>query len=142
MKVEKHLEILKEVEDEIGSALEDQKGLAAHQRRLAFMISLGITELIELYFHGLKVMKEGSRIKHEWLKKKNVKEILSNQIIKPIESVKEIDKILAITKAIEEKRNDLAYSSPVEEEEILREEISKYFEIKKLIENIVGGFHE
>ncbi len=33
-------EILKEVLDEIKSALEDSQGVAAHQRRLAFSLSL------------------------------------------------------------------------------------------------------
>ena len=141
MKMEKHVEILDEMENEISSALEDPKGLRSHQRRLAFMISLGTAELVEVYFHMLKIMKEGSRIKHGWFKKKNIREILSNQIIKPIETVRNMEKILSITRVVEEKRNDLAYSSPVEEEEILKEEVNQYFEVKKLIEKEVGDLH-
>ena len=83
-------------------------------------------------------MKEGSRIKHEWFKKKSVKEILEKQIIKPIDNIEYIDKIISISKNIEERRNDLAYSSPVEEENILREEVNQYFEIKKIIEKGTG----
>ena len=141
MKIEKHIEVLKEVEDEISTSLEDPEGLIKHQRRLAFMISLGISELVELYFHKLGIIKEGSRIKHEWFKKKSIKEILSNQIVKPIDSVKSIEKILLISKNIEDKRNDLAYSSPVEEESILKEEIRCYFEIKKIIESETGDLN-
>lgn len=138
MRTERHKEVLKEVEDEINASLQDPGGIAKHQRRLAFMISLGIAELVEIYFHKLRVMKEGSRIKHEWFKKKSVKEFLANQIIKPIENIENIDKIISISKNIEDRRNDLAYSTPVEEETILKEEINQYFEIKGMIEKEVG----
>ena len=121
MKVEKHMEVLKEVEDEIKAAMEDPEGLIKHQRRLALMISLGVAELVEIYFHKLGIIKEGSRIKHEWFKRKSIKEMLSSQIVRPIDSVKRIDEIVSISNRIEERRNDLAYSSPLDEDEILRE---------------------
>ncbi len=41
MRKERHNEVLKEVLDEIDSALNDKSGLLSHQRRLAFSISLG-----------------------------------------------------------------------------------------------------
>jgi hypothetical protein len=141
MRIDKHIEVLREVEDEISAALKDSGGMAKHQRRLAFMISLGIAELVEVYFHSLGIIKEGSRIKHEWFKKKAVKEILASQIIKPIESIRNIDRVISISREIEERRNDLAYSSPVEEEVILKEEINHYFEIKRIIEKEVGGLN-
>ena len=141
MRAEKHMEVLREVEDEISSSLDDKGGLIRHQRRLALMISLGVAELVELYFHRLNIIKEGSRIKHEWFKRKSIKDMLSNQIVKPAGSVKNMDKILAASKGIEDRRNDLAYSSPVEEEGILREIINQYFEIKKIIEGEVGGLN-
>ena len=50
MKIEKHLKSLEEVMDEIQVALEDPRGLIAHQRRLATMLSIGVCELIEIYF--------------------------------------------------------------------------------------------
>ncbi|MBI5392276.1 hypothetical protein HZA96_00265 [Candidatus Woesearchaeota archaeon] len=139
MKIEKHQEALKETIDEISQALEDKEGLLKHQRRLAFMISLGISELIEIYFHKLKVIKEGSRIKHEWFKKKDIKKILSQQIVSPIDDIKNINKILILCKELEDKRNDIAYSSPLADEDILREEINLFFEVKKLIEEVIGG---
>jgi len=64
-----------------------------------------------------------------------------NQIIKPIDQVKEIENIIKISKRIEEKRNDLAYSSPVEEDEILKEEINGYFRIKRIVEIETGDIH-
>lgn len=138
MKIEKHIEAIKETLDTINSALEDEEGLIKYQRRIALMISLGIAELVELYFHKLNIIKEGARLKHDWFKKRDIKKILSNQITTHIENVSNIDIILEICKKIEDKRNDLAYSSPIEEDEILREEISSFLEIKKLIEDSVG----
>lgn len=141
MRVEKHAEALREVEDEIKAAMEDSEGLIKHQRRLALMISLGIAELVEIYFHKLGIIKEGSRIKHEWFKRKTIKEMLSNQIVRSIDSVKRIDEIVSISNRVEERRNDLAYSSPLDEDEILREEINSYFEVKAIIEKEVGDIH-
>lgn len=141
MKLEKHGSALMEVEDEISAALHDPKGLGNHQRRLALMISMGIAELVEVYFHRLGIIKQGSRIKHEWFKKKQIKEMLSNQIVESIENVKHIDAILSISRRIEEKRNDLAYSSPVEEDGMLKEQINSYFEAKKIIESETGGIN-
>jgi hypothetical protein len=141
MRIEKHIEILREVEDEINSSMKDPEGLIKHQRRLAFMISMGVTELVEIYFHKLGIIKEGSRIKHEWFKKKTIRELLSGQIIKPLETVKNIENILSISREIEEERNNLAYSSPVEGEDILRDTINQYFEIKRTIEAAAGGLN-
>ena len=63
---------------------------------------------------------------------------VEKQIIKPIDNIENIDEIISISKNIEERRNDLAYSSPVEEENILREEVNQYFKIKKIIEGGIG----
>jgi len=102
MRIEKHQESLKEVLDEINTALDDPRGLISHQRRLAMMLSIGNCELIELYFHKLGIIKEGSRIKHDWFKQKRIKEKLENQIISPINQVTQIDNILLIATSIEE----------------------------------------
>ena len=137
MKEEKHTEALRETMDEIDASLKDKRGLVAHQRRLALMISLGIAALIEIYFHRLGIMKAGSNIKHEWFKQSGIKERLGAQIIKSIDSVKNIDNILDMAKNIEDQRNALAYGS-AEEEEVLSEEINTFFGIKKIIEKEVG----
>lgn len=134
MKKEKLEESLKEVLDEIETALKDQKGLIAHQRRLAFSLSLGATVLLELYLHKLSIIKEGSKINHTWFKRKkeNILEILQNQITSPTSSVPDIDKILDLIIKIEEKIDDLAYGAPADEK-ILQEKINLFFELKGAI---------
>ena len=135
MKEEKHEEILKEVLDEIETALKDKRGLVAHQRRLAFSLSLGMVNLIELYFHKFNIIKEGSQVNHLWFKRKKEKvlEQLQKQIISPINSIQNINKILKIAIEIEEKRNDLAYGSPASEK-ILKEKINLFFKLKEVVE--------
>jgi len=134
MRIEKHEEVLKEVLDEINAALKDKNGLKIHQRRLAFSISLGAVNLVEIHFHKLDVMKEGSRIDHRWFKKwkDKILEHLGNQITSPINSIKHIDKIIEIAIKIEEKRDDIAYGAPVEEK-ILQEKINLFFELKDIV---------
>jgi len=130
-------EIIKEVLDEIESALKDNKGIINHQRRLAFSLSLGAVSLIEIYLKRKNVLKSGAKINHLWLKKKkeNVKKFISNQIICPIENLKEIDNILNISYKIEKERNEIAYGKPVSEE-ILKEKINLFLNLKKEIENV------
>ena len=128
--------ILEEVLDEIESSLKDPKGIQAHQRRLAFSLSLGIVELIEKYLKKQNVLKSGAKINHLWLKKKkeNAKKFISNQIICPIENLTNIDKILELAYKLEENRNIIAYGKPVSEE-TLKEKINLFLELKKKIEN-------
>ena len=93
MKKEKFEEGLKEVLDEIENAIKGERGLLAHQRRLAFSLSLGSTILLALYLHKLNIMKEGAKINHLWFKKKkeNVFAFLQNQIITQINTVPRIN---------------------------------------------------
>ncbi len=139
---EKHLESLKEVLDEINSALEDSRGIGQHQRRLALMFSLGICDLIELYFHKLGIIKGGARIKHDWFRQIRIKEKLEQQLTCPISSIPKIDEMISIAVDIEESRDDLAYGSPVKEEEKLMEKINQLLYLKKLIEEQVGELDE
>ena len=133
MKREKHEEILKEVLDEIETALKDKQGLLAHQRRLAFSVSLGAVTLLEIYLHKLDVMKEGSKIDHTWFKKKKerVFEYLQKQITTQINSITDLDKIIDIMVDIENKRNDLAYGAAATEK-ILQEKINLFFKLKEI----------
>jgi len=130
---EKHEETLKEVEEEIESALKDERGLLSHQRRLAFSLSLGMSGIIELYFHKLDVMKEGSKVNHLWFKKKREKVIerLQKQVTSPINSMQDIEKIIDIAIKIEEKRDDLAYGAP-SSEKILQEKINLFLELRRI----------
>lgn len=134
MKEEKHIECLKEVLDEIESALKDPRGLVAHQRRLAFSLSMGGATLVELYFHKHNIIKEGSKINHEWLKRKKENALLQlqQQVVSPLDSLPDFDQILDIALKIEEKRDDLAYGSPCKEE-TLKEKISFFLKLKELI---------
>lgn len=134
MKEEKHQEILKEVLEEIETAVKDSRGLAAHQRRLAFVISLGATTLLELYFHQLKIIKEGAKINHLWLRKKKetIKESLQKQIISPIDMIENIEAILDLAISLEEKRDDLAYGA-IAEEKILKEKVNLFFQLKVMV---------
>jgi len=133
---DKYKDILNEVLDEIESALNDQKGIVNHQRRLAFSLSLGIVTLIENYLAKINVLKPGAKINHLWLKKKknNVKEILSRQIVCPVENIKDIDKLIDVAYKIEKDRNEIAYGKPVPEK-ILREKINLFLGIKKEFKN-------
>lgn len=132
MKEEKHYETLNEVLEEIETALRDPRGLKSHQRRLAFSLSLGASTLIELYFHKLNILKEGSKINHLWFKRKkdNVLISLQSQITSPIASLPNIDKIITLAINIEEKRDDLAYGAPAKEE-ILQEKINTFFKLRE-----------
>ncbi len=136
MQQEKHLESIRETLREIESALKDPAGLASHQRRLALMTSIGIAELVELYFHKLEIIKPGVKIEHQWFQRKldNVKEKIGGLIIKPLNLVRGLDKLLELAIELESNRNLLAYGSPVKDEKILLGRINKFLEFKKLIE--------
>ena len=118
MRVEKHLEIIKEVIDEIESAMNDLRGLKTHQRRLVFMLSIGSCELIEVYLHKLGVIKDGSRIKHEWFKQKRIKSIIAQQLICSIDSIDNVERIIELAKSIEDARENMAYGSPFDDEKL------------------------
>ena len=125
-----------EVMDEIETALKDPRGLAFHQKRLAFLVSLGTVSLLEAYLKKLNVFKPGAKINHLWLKKKteNVKKLISNLITCPIENLKELDNFLDIAFKIEKERNELAYGKRVQEDK-LREKIDLFLNLKKRGEN-------
>lgn len=133
---EKNKEIFQEVEAEIDSALKDNKGIIAHQRRLAFVLSLGVVCLLEEYLEKLNVFKTGAKINHEWLKKKrdNVKEFIQNQITCPIEQVGHLDELLDMAHGIEEDRNLQAYGKKVSDETLMKK-INLSLELKKKVEH-------
>ncbi len=124
--------------DEIKTALEDSRGVEKHQRRLAFLLSTGSTELIELYLHKVGIMKPGARIKHTWLRRKNVKEKLKNQVTGDLDEVGKLEEIIDLSREIELSCNDLAYGSPIGGEEKLSELINKFLEIKGIMEDETG----
>lgn len=124
-----------EISDEIEGALKDSRGVNAHQKRLAFCLSLGITNLLENYLKKKQVLKHGYKIDHRILKKKkeNAMKILSGKLTS-LENLDKLDKIIKIAYEIENKRDNLAYGAKVSED-ILREIIKKFMDIKKEVEN-------
>ncbi|MBI2140025.1 hypothetical protein HYU14_03810 [Candidatus Woesearchaeota archaeon] len=131
MRKERHEEVLREVLDEIDAALKDSRGLAAHQRRLAFILSLGATNVLELFLHKLSVIKEGAQINHLWFKQKKERiiEHLKNQIIGPIDTIDGLLPLIGLIITIEEKRDDLAYGAEAPEA-ILQEKINLFLRLK------------
>jgi len=138
MRLEKHLKSLEEVIDEIQLSLEDPRGLVAHQRRLATMLSLGVCELLEIYLHKQGVMKGGGRIKHDMFRGKDIHRHLSNQIIIALSSIKHSDTIIAHAKSIEAERDNMAYGSPQPHEQLLKRKIEEFLELKRIIEEVTG----
>lgn len=133
---EKYEEIFTEIMDEIDSSLKDSKGIALHQRRLAFSLSFGMVALLEFYLDKLNVLKPGAKINHLWLKKKkeNAKKLISDQITSQIDTIKKIDKILDVAFEIESERNELVYGKKVSEN-LLNKKINLFLDLKKELEN-------
>ena len=136
MRTEKHLEILKEVEETIKEAL-DAENILSHQRRLVTMLSLGAQQLIEIYFHEQGVIKPGTQVKHEWfvMGERNLSVKLSAILTKEIKNIPNLREILALAKIIETGRNDLIYGSPLADEKDLRGKVDAFLEIKKIIDS-------
>ena len=133
MKDEKHNEIIREVIDEIESATKDTRGLVFHQRRLAFSLSLGAVNLLELYLHKHDILKVGLKIDHRWFsrKKERIIEEIEKRTTSKVTDLENFPKIINLMILIEEKRNELAYGSPVPED-LLRNKINLFFELRRL----------
>ncbi len=132
----KNEEEIDEVGDEINAALNDSKGIISHQKRLAFCLSLGITNELENYLKKKNILKPGVKIDHRMLKKskENIKKILSEKIVVEINDIKKIDFILDTAHFIESHRDNLAYGKKATED-LLKNLINKYLDVKKEIEN-------
>ena len=133
MQEDKHVDALKEAEDTIEEALKGN--LLDYQRRVMFMISLGLQHAIELYFHRLRIIKPGAQVKHEWFKMgdKNVKLRLSAILTKKLDEIPNILEILSIAREIEKARNEIVYGAPLKDDEVLRNKIDEFLEIRKLL---------
>ncbi|MBI5332054.1 MAG: hypothetical protein HZB65_00615 [Candidatus Aenigmarchaeota archaeon] len=140
MKEEKHIEALQEVRETIEEALKDQRGVLPRQRRIAAMLSLGVANIIELYFHRLHIIKPGTQIKHNWFKseEKSLKLRLSGILTKSLDQIEEIHHVLQLAHEIERERDEMVYGAPLDKDSSLKEKIDLFLELKKIIENIVG----
>lgn len=140
MKESVHISGIKEALDEIEKAFSNSNGIKSYQRRLILIISTAVADLIELYFHKVGAIKSGAKIQHQWFQRNdtNLKQKLEQQIIKPIELLPNINKILKLARKIEDNRNALAYGTPTNEQTIT-ERISLFLELKETIEKEIGG---
>ncbi len=137
---EKHIEALREVHEAIEEAIRDPRGLLPRQRRLVAMLSLGMSHLVELYFHRLGAIKSGAQIKHDWFKaeSRRLKIRLTGLITKSIERLPEAERILEFAHEIELKRDDLVYGASLKEDNPLKEKIDLFLELKKAVESATG----
>lgn len=135
MRIEKHREVLEEVSQTIKDALDDPAGLLAHQRRLIAMLSLGASQLLEIYFHKLDVIKPGTQIKHEWFKmgEKNALIRLSAILTSDPRKIPKINELLSFAREIEKDRDDIMYGSPLAGDRSLKEKIDLWLELKKIV---------
>ena len=140
MNPEKHQETLVEVFDTIEKALKDERGLLVHQRRLMAMISLGASQLVELYFHKLRIIKPGSQIKHDWFgsSERKLRLRLQPLLTKPIDGVDRIDEVIGYASKIEGRRNEIVYGAPLEGDKELREKIDLFISLKETVEELTG----
>ncbi|MBS3056391.1 MAG: hypothetical protein J4473_03075 [Candidatus Aenigmarchaeota archaeon] len=140
MQEQKHIEALKEVMETIDFSIKDNRGLIVYQRRLTAMLSLGSQHILELYLHKINAIKPGTQLKHEWLKmeEKNLEMQLAGILTKSLSSIPDSSYIFALAKKIETDRNDLVYGSNLKNDNILREKISIFLDLKKFIEQKIG----
>lgn len=128
--------VIVEALDEIQSALRDTRGIAAHQRRLAFCLSSGAAVLLEQYLKKKSVLKSGIKINHLWLKKSpaNILKILAEKMTSAPETLSEFPALVEKAHLLEQERDALAYGKAVDEK-ILREKITLFLELKKEVEH-------
>ena len=131
MKIEHHLENLKESLSEIENAI--KSGLVNKQRSLGFHASRVCVDMLEMHLHKLGLLPEDNLIKHEWLLSKNkLKEKL------PFE-FKFKEDILLLIEAVESRRNNFCYGKRRSFEELsaLVEDFNK---VKKKFEGLGLAF--
>ncbi len=139
MKIEKHLEILREVDETIAQAL-SSGSLLSYQRRIMAMLSLGIQQLVEIHFRRLQVIRPGTQIKHEWfgMGSRNLRTKLAAVLTTDIGKVPNIWEIIELAQSAEAERNDIIYGSPLADDRKIREKIDAYLEMKKIIMESYG----
>jgi len=129
MKIEHHLENLKESVREIENAVKE--GLASKQRTLGFHTSSAAIDILEIILHKNKLIDPGFVIKHEWFNsKKKIEEKLPFDFSKKRE-------ILACIVKIEAARNKLCYGKR-QDEKGLEEIVQEFLRLKELFVEVAG----
>jgi len=139
MRLDKHMEILKEVDETVSEALKS-RDILTHQRRLISMLSIGAQQLLEAYFHRLNVIKPGTQVKHEWfgMGERNLDDKLASILTTKTGKIPRLGEVLVFARRIESGRNELIYGSPAVDGRLLREKIDAYLEMKRLT-GVVDG---
>jgi len=129
MKIESHLENLKESVREIEDAVKE--GLEKKQRSIGFHTSSAAIDILEIILHKSKLIDPGFVIKHEWLNsKRKIEEKLSFDFQKKNEIFKHIIKI-------ESARNKLCYGKR-QKEKNLEEVVNEFNKLKELFIEVSG----
>lgn len=123
MKIESHLENLKESIKEIEEAITE--GLTNKQRSLGFHTSAAAIDFLEIILHKNNLIDPGFVIKHEWF---NSKRKISEKFHFDFPNKKEIIKLIT---NIENIRNKLCYGRR-QEKEILENLIKNFNKLKEL----------
>ncbi|MBU0930049.1 MAG: hypothetical protein KJ623_03170 [Nanoarchaeota archaeon] len=129
MKIDSHLENLKESINEINEAIE--RGLEAKQRSIGFHTSAGAIDMLEIILHKQKLIDSGFVIKHEWFNSENkIKEKFNFDFPNKI-------KVLDLIKKIENIRNKLCYGKR-QKEDVLEELIKNFNNLKDIFMEITN----
>jgi len=123
MKIESHLENLKESLREIEEAV--TKGLLQKQRTLGFHASAGAIDILEIILHKNNLIDPSFVIKHEWF---NSKKKIAEKFPFDFPSKKEIINLVI---KIETVRNKLCYGKRADEKE-LEQLIKDFTALKKI----------
>ena len=130
MKIESHLENLKESIGEIEEGI--QKGLQEKQRTIGFHTSAGAIDILEIILHKNNLIDPGFVIKHEWFNsQRKIEETLNFDFPKKKEIIELITKIENI-------RNKLCYGKR-ETEETLEKIVQDFTKLKKIFTEVTNN---
>lgn len=101
------------------------KDIVKRQRTIGFNCSAASADMFEIYLHQNNLIDPGFVVKHEWLKSKNK---MQEKFTFDFQNKEEV---IVLMMKIEEKRNDLCYGSP-KEEETIKEVILNFNKLKQI----------
>ncbi|GBE19820.1 hypothetical protein BMS3Abin17_00549 [archaeon BMS3Abin17] len=129
MKIESHLENLKESIEEIDEAV--TKGLEKKQRTIGFHTSAGAVDILEIILHERNLIDSGFVIKHEWF---NSKRRIAEKFNFDFPRKEEIMNLIA---KIENVRNKLCYGKR-QDEAVLEKLVHDFNSLKKIFTEVTG----
>lgn len=129
MKIDRHLENLRESFQEIEAAVKE--GLLSKQRTIGFHASAAAVDMLEIILHQQNLIDPGFVIKHDWFD--SAKTIAQKF---PVDfSHKE--EILSLMMKIEIPRNQLCYGKR-QDEQVLEEIVRHFNRLKQLFHEVTG----